>query len=226
MKRILVSVVAMAFVCGMCARAAEEMTPEQKQRAAVLKAAGLSSSKPKPAAEKSAAAPGATTGKSGLVTVEFPVTGMMCNNCMDNAKMAFTSEPGVTDAKPDMSKNMTLVTYDSSKTSLEQILKAFNAKKIKRLDAALPGEKIKEKEYHYDGKEETLSGALAIKGKDAGPNVVCRVVARRQGEDERAINVIATGEIAKQIEEARGKGERPQLTGVVSAEGITVSKVN
>ena len=69
---------------------------------------------------------------------------------------------------------------------------------------------------------------LAIKAKDAPPEVVCRVVARRNGEEgERAFNVICPdATLRAKIEELRGKGDKPALVGVVSEAGITVTKVN
>jgi len=225
MKSLCVSAMALALLAGFGLQAAE-MTPEEK-RAAALKAAGLS---PKPATAKTEAGKPAMTGGSGsgMETVEFPVTGMMCNNCVAQVQDSFMKADGVTAAKPDMAGNKTLVTYDKSKTNLDQILATFMAKKARRFDAAKPGEKIKGPVYTYNGSEETLTGALAVKAKDAPADVVCRVVARRNGEEgERAFNVICPdATLRAKIEELRGKGDKPALVGVVSEAGITVTKVN
>ena len=219
---------ALAAVCAAFVfqvQAGEAMTPEER-RAAALKASGLGGGAP--AAKPGAPAKPATGGSgSGIETVEFPVTGMMCNNCVAQVQDSFMKAEGVTAAKPDMAGNKTMVTYDKSKTNLDQILATFMANKARRFDAAKPGETIKGPEYKYDGKEETLSGALAVKGKDAAADVVCRVVARRRGEEgERAFNVIVSdAALRTQIEEARSKGAQPTLVGVVSEKGITVTKI-
>lgn len=224
MKSLYVSAVALALLAGFSVQAAE-MTAEEK-RAAALKAAGLS---PKPAAAKAEAGKPMTGGTgSGMETVEFPVTGMMCNNCVAQVQDSFMKADGVTAAKPDMAGNKAVITYDKSKTNLDQILATFMAKKARRFDAAKPGEKIKGPTYTYNGSEETLTGALAVKAKDAPADVVCRVVARRNGEEgERAFNVICPdATLRAKIEELRGKGDKPALVGVVSEAGITVTKVN
>lgn len=222
MKSLCMSAAALALLVGFGIQAAE-MSPEEK-RAAALKAAGLS---PKPAAKAEAGKPSATTGGSGMETVEFPVTGMMCNNCVAQVQDSFMKADGVTAVKPDMAGNKTMVTYDKSKTNLDQILATFMAKKARRFNAAKPGETIKGPVYTYNGSEETLTGALAVKAKDAPADVLCRIVARRNGEEgERAFNVIvADPTLRAKIEELRGKGDKPALVGVVSEAGITVSKI-
>jgi copper chaperone CopZ len=223
MKSLCMSAAALALLVGFGIQAAE-MTPEEK-RAAALKAAGLS---PKPAAAKAEPGKPMTGGSgSGIETVEFPVTGMMCNNCVAQVQDSFMKADGVTAAKPDMAGNKTMVTYDKSKTNLDQILATFMAKKARRFDAAKPGEKIKGPVYTYNGSEETLTGALAVKAKDAPADVLCRIVARRNGEEgERAFNVIvADPAIRAKIEELRNKGDKPALVGVVSEAGITVTKL-
>lgn len=226
MKSLFVSATTLALLVGFGIQAAEMSTEEK--RAAALKAAGLSPSKPAPKVEAGKPAATSAGNGSGLETVEFPVTGMMCNNCVAQVQDSFMKADGVTAAKPDMAGNKTMVTYDKSKTNLDQILATFMAKKARRFNAAKPGETIKGPTYTYNGSEETLTGALAVKAKDAPDNVLCRIVARRNGEEgERAFNVIVTdAALRAKIEEARGKGDKPALVGVVSEAGITVTKMN
>jgi copper chaperone CopZ len=213
-------VLAAALVCGLQATSGE-MTAREK----ALRASGLGSAPATPAPSK----PGApASGGGGLVTVDFPVSGMMCNNCVASVESTFKGIEGVTAAKPLWPGDKTTVTYDRTKTDLDKILATFLAKKAQRFDAAKPGETPKSQQFVYNGSPETLKGGLAVKAKDAPADVVCRIVARRNGEqNERAINIITTdAALRTQIETMRQKGEEPSLTGVMSEKGLSLTKIN
>jgi copper chaperone CopZ len=223
MKKASLMVLAAALVCGLSATSAE-MTAREK----ALKAAGLSPSAPPAAPAKNAAAPAGATVSGNLVTVDFPTSGMMCNNCVASVESTFKGVEGVTAAKPMWPGDKTVVTYDRTKTDLDKILATFMEKKAQRFDAAKPGEIPKSMQFTYNGQPETLKGGLAVKAKDAPGDVVCRIVARRNGErNERAINVITTdAALRTQIETLRQKGEEPSLTGVMSEKGLELTKIN
>ena len=143
---------------------------------------------------------------------------------MASVSSAFKKSAGVTDAKPNMEAGTALVTFDSGKTDAEKIMQEFKTNKAARFEVYKQGEKPK---YNYDGREETLRGALAVKMPDAPGTVICRINGHRSGETaERWINVIASGELAAEIDKIRKSGvQRVAITGVCSEDGIKAAKI-
>lgn len=138
---------------------------------------------------------------------------------------AFKKCDGVTEAKASNPEASATVTYDPAKTDAEKLLTAFKGNSPPKFAAFKKGAAPKAV-FVYDGKEETLSGPLAIKAKDAGSEVVCRIVAKRNNEQlQRAINLIASSDLATKLEEIKKKGVGATVSGVVSEAGMKVTKV-
>src|ERR1051325_7255918 len=105
---------------------------------------------------------------------------------------AFSKMDGVLEAKADQNAGTTLVKYDASKTNPDKLAAAFNDLKLPRFKAYKSGEAPPKPVFTYSGKEETLHGTLAVKSKDAGTDVICRLAAHRAGEEnERFFNLLS-----------------------------------
>ena len=139
----------------------------------------------------------------------------------------FKKMDGVKDASADGAKIATVV-FDPKKTSIEKLLEGFKGKDD-RFKAYKPGETPPEPKYTYSGKPEALSGRISVRDPaDTTKNVVARMISHRSGEPtERVFNLIAEGEVAAKIEAKRKEGLNSYtVTGVVSAEGIKVEKID
>jgi hypothetical protein len=68
--------------------------------------------------------------------------------------------------------------------------------------------------------ESTLVGMMGIKPEGADKDVVGVIVAK----DKKNYKVVASGDLAKQIEELRKKGAPLKITGVVTEDTIKASK--
>jgi len=80
------------------------------------------------------------------------------------------------------------------------------------------------REAPADGSTITVAGMMAVKATDAKGDVVCRLMTGRQKMDPM-YNLIATGDIAKQIEAMRQEGDKIKVVGVINGENLTVSSV-
>ena len=143
---------------------------------------------------------------------------------MASVQSAFQKSLGVTKVVADMAAGTAKVNYDPTKTDIDKLQKEFKANKAARFDVFKAGEKPS---YNYSGQPETLRGRLAIKPADAPGDVVCRVNSQRSGEPaDRWFNVVATGDLATEIEKIRKEGvQNVRITGVVSDAGIKATKV-
>jgi copper chaperone CopZ len=202
-----------------------KMDEKEKTRRRMLRAAGIDPDKkkeePKPAA---AAAPMGTSAAKGGESYAFNVTGMMCNNCETSVSLTMKKIAGVSDAKADTAAGTAVIKFDPAMTTIEIILEEFKKTKAQRFEAFKAGDKPS---YTYSGKDETLRGRLAIKPADAGADVVCRINAHRSGENaDRWFNVVASGDLATQIEKIRKEGvQNVRITGVVSDAGVKATKI-
>jgi hypothetical protein len=70
----------------------------------------------------------------------------------------------------------------------------------------------------------TLTGALCVKPKDAGKDIVCGIISKSKGE-EKVFLLKADGELGKQIAEMREKGMKAKVSGALNDKTLTVSKV-
>jgi hypothetical protein len=138
---------------------------------------------------------------------------------------AFKKSAGVTDVKAVTAEGTAVVSYDASKTTIEKLVEEFKKEKAARFEIYKQGEKP---QYNYSGKDEAFRGPLLIKDPSTGADVVCRINAHRAGEAaERIFNIIATGEMATQLEKLRKEGVREvNITGVASDAGIKLTKIN
>ena len=75
------------------------------------------------------------------------------------------------------------------------------------------------------GTQQTFTGPLAVKPKDAGKDIVCSILSKKKGEKEALLKLEATGDLAKEIEEIRKKGVGAKVTGVLTDDTIKVSKI-
>jgi hypothetical protein len=141
-----------------------------------------------------------------------------------SVQSAFQKSAGVSKAVADMAAGTAKVSFDPAKTDIEKLITEFKANKAARFDVFKAGEKPT---FSYSGKDETLRGRLAIKPADAAGDVVCRINAQRGGENaDRWFNVVATGDLATQIDKIRKEGvQNVRITGIVSDAGIKASKV-
>jgi hypothetical protein len=138
----------------------------------------------------------------------------------------FKKMDGVKDASADGAKTATVV-FDPKKITIDKLLENFKGKDG-RFKAYKPGETPPEPKYTYSGKPETLSGRMSVRDPaDANKNVVARIISHRSGEPtERVFNLIAEGAVAEKIETRRKEGLGSYtVTGIVSAEGIKVEKI-
>ncbi len=193
--------------------------------ALVAGSASAAQKKPDPNKAKTPGAPAAPA-SDGTETVILPITGQMCNNCAVAVSTYFKKMDGVKDATADGAKTATVV-FDPKKTTIEKLLEAFKGKDD-RFKAYKPGETPPEPKYTYSGKPESISGKMTIRGTDSAKDVVARLIAHRSGEPtERIFNLIADSAIAEKIEAKRKEGVGSvTVTGVVSAEGIKVEKID
>jgi hypothetical protein len=138
----------------------------------------------------------------------------------------FKKMDGVKDASADGAKSATVV-FDPKKITLEKLLENFKGKDD-RFKAYKPGETPPEPKYTYSGKPEAISGKMSIRAPENAKDVVARLIAHRSGEPvERVFNLIADSAIAEKIEAKRKEGVGSvTVTGVVSAEGIKVEKID
>ena len=204
-----------------------KMDEKEKTRRRMLRAAGIDPDKKK---ETAPAAPAAGTPAvagaktSGGTSYTLNVTGMMCNNCESSVSTTLSKIAGVSSAVADDAAGTAVIKYHAGTTTIEKILEEFKKNKARRFEAFKQGEKPA---YVYSGKDETLRGRLSIKSSEAGAEVVCRLNAQRSGENaDRLFNVLATGDLAAQIEKIRKEGvQNVKITGVVSDAGIKATKV-
>lgn len=77
------------------------------------------------------AAPKATENK--IVTVVF-TTDIHCANCAKKVENSIPYEKGIKDMQIDVAKKTVTIKYDASKTNQQNILKAFEAIKVKVLN--------------------------------------------------------------------------------------------
>ena len=231
-KKLMLLVVCSLFL-GAAVKAAEmadesKMDEKEKTRRRMLRAAGIDPDKKKEAPKAPATnAPAATAdakGGSGGTSYTLNVTGMMCNNCEASVAATLKKIAGVNDAKADTGAGTAMIKYDANSTTIEKILEEFTKTKARRFEAFKAGEKPA---YVYSGKDETLRGRLSIKPADGAADVVCRINAQRSGENaDRWFNVVASGDLATQIEKVRKEGvQNVKITGVVSDAGIKATKV-
>jgi P-type Cu+ transporter len=84
-------------------------------------------------------APSATTGvvsgKSGIRRIEFPVSGLTCDKCVQTVERALRAVPGVAAATVNLVSSRAVVEYDPEKTGLSALHKAIKAAGY-RVDAA------------------------------------------------------------------------------------------
>ncbi len=76
-----------------------------------------------------------------------------------------------------------------------------------------------------EGSQQTFTGPLAVKPKDAGKDIVCSIISKKKGEKEAILKLEASGDLAKEIEEIRKKGVGAKVTGVLTDDTIKVSKI-
>ncbi len=137
----------------------------------------------------------------------------------------FKKMDGVKDATADGAKTATVV-FDPKKITIDKLLENFKGKDD-RFKAYKPGETPPEPKYTYSGKPEALSGRMAIRDPDGPKNGVARLISHRSGEPtERVFHLLADSAMAEKIEAKRKEGlGSVTVTGVVSAEGIKVEKI-
>ncbi len=85
-------------------------------------------------------------------------------------------------------------------------------------------DKKMKKEAPVDGSVVTITGMMAVKAKDAKSDVVCRLTSGKNKTD-LMYNLVATGEVAKQIETMRAEGDKVKVTGKVTGDSIAVDKI-
>jgi len=142
---------------------------------------------------------------------------------------AFKKIEGVKECYGDQDRGTVTLSFDPTLATIEKIIETFNSGNSEgsKTKAYKPGETPPEPEYVYTDKEESIRGTMAIRLPESSGDVVCRVVAQRNGEPRRrAFNLLGSGEIAKLIEETRQKGAEVTVVGVVTKEGIKVSKIS
>lgn len=87
-------------------------------------------------------------------------------------------------------------------------------------------EKRLKEDAYPDGTKVTVGGKMSIKALDAKPGVVCRLLATGGGKLDRMYNLVASAELAKQIEAIRQNGDPINVTGTVYGDDINVEKIN
>ena len=75
-----------------------------------------------------------------------------------------------------------------------------------------------------DGTTLTITGMMAVKATDAKGDVICRLTTGKNKNDTM-YNLVAKGEIAKQIEALRQEGDKVKVSGVYSGGNLTVDKI-
>lgn len=69
-----------------------------------------------------------------LITVEFPITGMTCNNCVRTVERKLNATPGVEGARVDLENARATVEYDDQQTDLSKLAMA-----VESLGYTVPG---------------------------------------------------------------------------------------
>ena len=69
-----------------------------------------------------------------LTTVEFPITGMTCNNCVRTVERTLKATPGVDSAKVDLENAKATVEYDDQQIDPSQLAVA-----VESLGYTVPG---------------------------------------------------------------------------------------
>ncbi|MEI6233091.1 MAG: hypothetical protein WCT04_08560 [Planctomycetota bacterium] len=85
-------------------------------------------------------------------------------------------------------------------------------------------DKKMKKEAPADGSTITVTGMMAVKATGAKSDVVCRITTGRQKNDP-LYNLIASGDLASQIEKFRQEGDKVKVVGVINGENLTVKSV-
>ncbi len=82
----------------------------------------------------------------------------------------------------------------------------------------------KDKTPPADGSTVTMVGMMAVKAKDAKGDVICRLAPGNQKMD-KVYNLVATGDMAKQLEALRQEGDKIKVVGKLTGDDIAVEKV-
>ncbi|HYG76249.1 MAG TPA: hypothetical protein VEK08_14690 [Planctomycetota bacterium] len=163
--------------------------------------------------------------KEGPERVMFGVIGLETG--VPPVTAAFKKIEGVQECYGNIENGMVTMVFDPKIASLEKIQEAFNTAMGPKIKALKPGEPLPEPEYVYTDKEETLRGTMAVRLPESASDVVCRLMAQRAGEPRtRLFNLLGTGEMATLIEETRKKGAEVTVVGIVTKDGIKVSKIS
>lgn len=91
-------------------------------------------------------------------------------------------------------------------------------------EAKNPKKKKKEAEAAPAAGDTAMVGDLCVKPKGAGDGVVCGLISKTKGKEE-IYKLSADGDLAKELNELRNKGQRVKVTGAVADGTITVHKV-
>lgn len=75
-----------------------------------------------------------------------------------------------------------------------------------------------------DGSTITVTGNMAVKGTDAKSGVICRITDGK-GKTSRVFNLVASGDLAKDIEAKRQNGDKVKVTGKITGDDIAVEKI-
>lgn len=70
--------------------------------------------------------PEASTGIAALKTIELRVTGMTCEGCEHSVETALTDVQGVVSAKASHLKEITVISYDTTKVKPELLAETIN----------------------------------------------------------------------------------------------------
>lgn len=89
---------------------------------------------------------------------------------------------------------------------------------------AADDKKMMKKEAPADGSTISVVGMMAVKSPDSKGDVVCRLTTGKNKNDPR-YNLVATGEVAKQIEAMRQEGDKVKVTGKVNGENLEVASI-
>ncbi len=90
--------------------------------------------------------------------------------------------------------------------------------------AADEKKKDMKREAPADGSTITIAGNMAVKATDAKSDVICRITDGK-GKTSRVFNLVASGELAKEIEAKRQNGDKVKVTGKVTGDDIAVEKI-
>ena len=72
--------------------------------------------------------------KSNIQTIEFTIRGMTCNGCAEHVNHEITKLDGIISSSASFEKGNALVSFDNTKTSIDEIQKAINSTGYKITD--------------------------------------------------------------------------------------------